>query len=115
MKKKKNNIVMAHCAGGADQSPEQPLLVTTDSHSLIRTRRSLYEALLQLERQDAVVVERALHHVDVALSPSTCLCIWTEQALLQESNLTASHCCTSSFALLHEKKKIMLGLHQSVF
>lgn len=62
--------------------------MTTNPQSLIRTRRSLYEALLQLEQQNAVVVERALHHVDVALSPSTCLCIWTEQALLQVSHVT---------------------------
>lgn len=84
-------IAVAYCAGTADQSSDQPLLVTTDRHSPIRTRRSLYEALLQLEQQGVVVVERALSHVDVALSPSTCLCIWTEQALLQESHVFLLH------------------------
>ena len=69
----------------AHDSCDQPVVVTTNPSSLIRTRRSLYEALLQLEQQNKVIVERALQHVDVALSPSTCLCIWTEQELLQAS------------------------------
>ena len=86
-----------YCAGAPDQSYDQPLLVTTNCHSLVRTRRSLYEALLQLEQQGAVVVERALHHVDVALSPSTCLCIWTEQAMLQASNMLS---CTTLLRFL---------------
>lgn len=93
--------------------------MTTDPGSLIRTRRSLYEALLQLEQQNAVVVERALNHVDVALSPSTCLCIWTEQALLQESHVTPSRCCAPSSgpAVLLLCLTVTLytsGVHQSV-
>ena len=74
-------------AGTLTQSHDRPLLVTTKASSLIRTRRSLYEALLQLEQQNAVVIERAMQHVDLALSPSTCLCIWTEQDLLEASTL----------------------------
>ena len=76
-----SNTECATCTGNQDYSCDQPLLVTTNPHSLIRTRRSLYEGLLQLEQQQVVVVERALPHVDAALSPSTCLCIWTEQDL----------------------------------
>ena len=69
---------------------EQPFIVTTNPDSLIRSRRSHYEALLQLEQQSAVVVERNLAHVDLALSPSICLCAWTETQLLQAS------CCYPS-------------------
>ena len=63
--------------------PERPLVVTTNPDCLIRRRRSLYEALLHLERQNAAVIERDLPYVDLVLSPSACLCIWTEEQLLQ--------------------------------
>ena len=59
--------------------------MTTNPQSLTRTRRSLYEALLQLEQQKVVIVERALPYGDMALSPSTCVCIWTEKMILQAS------------------------------
>lgn len=62
---------------------EQPLVVTTTPISLLRCRRSLYEALLQLEQQGAVVIERDLPDVDLVLSPSACMCIWTEEQILQ--------------------------------
>ena len=65
--------------------PDRPLIMTTNPHCLIRQRRSLYEALLQLEQQNAVVIERDLPYVDLVLSPSACLCIWTEEQLLQAS------------------------------
>ena len=71
-------------AGKSGALPEeQPLVVTTNPDSLLRCRRSLYEAVLQLEQQSVVVVERHLAHVDLALTPSTCMCVWTEQQLLQ--------------------------------
>lgn len=74
---------------------EQPLVVTTTPNSLLRCRRSLYEALLQLEQQGAVVVERDLPYVDLVLSPSACMCIWTEEQILQ-----ARRSCTDVMVML---------------
>jgi hypothetical protein len=75
-------------AGKADAChPDRPLVVTTNPDCILRQRRSLYEALLQLEQQNAVVIERDLPYVDLVLSPSACLCIWTEEQLLQANPL----------------------------
>ncbi|KAL0053220.1 hypothetical protein WJX82_002643 [Trebouxia sp. C0006] len=68
--------------------PDRPLVVTTNPDCILRQRRSLYEALLQLEQQNAVVIERDLPYVDLVLSPSACLCIWTEEQLLQGTGVT---------------------------
>ena len=48
---------------------------------MVRSRRSLYEALLRLECEGAVVVERDMPAADLALSASTCLTIWPEASL----------------------------------
>ncbi len=78
-------------AGKADAcQPERPLVVTTNPDCLLRQRRSLYEAVLQLEQQNAVVIERDLPYVDLVLSPSACLCIWTEEQHLQATKLPGS-------------------------
>ena len=71
-------------------------MVSTNPDSLLRLRRSLYEALLFLEQQNAAVVERELMHVDIVFSPSVCLCIWTEEQLLQ-----AGCCCYFVLQFLH--------------
>ena len=47
----------------------------------MRARRSLYAVLLQLEREEAAVVDRSMHWEDIALSAETCCCIWTEASL----------------------------------
>jgi hypothetical protein len=56
-------------------------VVTSRPGSLLRTRRALYEAVLTMERDGAVVVERRMALADVALSPSACLVVWTDDAL----------------------------------
>ncbi|KAK9815324.1 hypothetical protein WJX72_001793 [[Myrmecia] bisecta] len=50
--------------------------------SLLKSRRSLYEAVLQLERQGAVVVERELDGLDLVLTCDTFLRVWTESSLM---------------------------------
>ena len=48
--------------------------------SYLQGRRSLYEAVLLLEREGAIVMDRDLGYADLCLSPMTCLCMWTEQS-----------------------------------
>ena len=60
-----------------------PLVITNNQQSLLRSRQSLYEAVLRLEPHRVEVVERGLRSGDIILNASTCLCIWTEEALLQ--------------------------------
>ena len=55
--------------------------VTTRKDSAVRAQRSLYEAMLRLEREGAAMVDRQLHGEDIALSADTCCCIWTEDSL----------------------------------
>ncbi|DBA93366.1 TPA: hypothetical protein ACH3X2_003639 [Trebouxia sp. C0005] len=85
--------------------PERPLVVTTNPDCLIRRRRSLYEALLHLERQNAAVIERDLPYVDLVLSPSACLCIWTEEQLLQGTGF-ASDSNNSNLAMLLQHRTV---------
>lgn len=56
-------------------------MVNSSDASVLRSRRGLYEALLRLEREGAVVVERDMPAADLALSASTCLNIWPESSL----------------------------------
>lgn len=51
-----------------------------ETHELCRSSRPLYEALLSLERQGAVVVERPLSLVDLVLSPSAGLVVCDNSA-----------------------------------
>lgn len=53
-------------------------MVASNRGSEIRRRRDVYEAVLRLETKGAVVIERQLGCVDVALSAAACLCLWTE-------------------------------------
>ena len=57
-------------------------MVNTDAQCLVRRRRRLYEAVLQLEAERMAVVDRGLPcSADLALSANTCFCVWTEDAL----------------------------------
>ena len=56
-------------------------MVSNSPSSLVRSRRRLHEALLQLEREGAAIVDRSLHSADLALSTDACCCIWTEDRL----------------------------------
>ncbi len=58
------------------------VVVNTDTHCLIRRRRRLYEAVLQLEADKVAVVDRRLPcSADLALSAESCFCAWAEDAL----------------------------------
>jgi hypothetical protein len=46
----------------------------------LRGSRTLYEAVLLLEREGAVVVERDLGFADLCLSAAACMCLWTERS-----------------------------------
>lgn len=64
------------------------LAVNSSDASVLRSRRGLYEALLRLEREGAVVVERNMPAADLALSASTCLNIWPESSLQVGQDVT---------------------------
>lgn len=91
---------------------EYPLVLNRSPGSLLRQRRSLYEAILQLEEQGYLLVERNLGSVhsntvsnvaasaaaagglcssagaaavDIVVSPVACLCVWGEAKLPQVS------------------------------
>lgn len=69
---------------GEDVSKDAPswyLVVNSSPDSLVRSRRQLHNMLMQLERAGAAVVDRHMSCADLALSVSTCCCIWTEQSL----------------------------------
>jgi hypothetical protein len=55
----------------------------------VRSRRGLYEALLGLERESAVVVERDMPAADIALSASTCLSLWPESSVQARTSHTS--------------------------
>jgi len=59
-----------------------------DSH--LRGWRPLYEAVLLREREGGGVVERDLGYADVCLSPSTCMCVWTQQSF--QVHIVAASC-----------------------
>ena len=63
------------------------MVLSSSRDSTVRRRRRLYEAVLQLERGGATVLERELRSPDAALSASTCLLLCTE------ASLQASSCC----------------------
>lgn len=68
-------------------------MINCSSGRVIRQRRALYEALLQLEAQGVQLVERPLGggsnsssgsgeaRPDLVLTPSTCLVMYTQQVL----------------------------------
>ena len=56
------------------------VLANNRRDSQLQGRRSLYEAVLLLEREGATVVERDLGFADLCLSPTVCLCVCTEQS-----------------------------------
>ena len=62
------------------------MVLSSSRDTTVRRRRTLYEAILQLERGGATVLEQELCSLDAALSASTCLCLCTE-ASLQASSL----------------------------
>lgn len=57
----------------------------------MRQRRALYEAVIGMEQEHLltgtdqegaiVIAERDMTAVDVVLTPTTCMCVWTEQQL----------------------------------
>lgn len=51
-------------------------VVSSRRTGAIAQTRSLYESILHLERKGLTVIERHMEHADMALSPSTCLCIF---------------------------------------
>jgi hypothetical protein len=67
-------------AGAAAQAVQPacdwPVVVSCDPGRPIRQQRSLYEAVLQLERDGASVLERPLALIDAVLSPSAALIIF---------------------------------------
>ena len=71
--------------------------------SQIQGRRALYEAILLLEREGATVVERDLGFADLCLSPSTCLCVWTEHSF-QVQGFCSYHNCLVQIVLLKSEK-----------
>ena len=56
-------------------------MVTSNRASLLHCDARLSDALLLHERAGAVLVEAPLQHADLCLSPSECLCLWSEQQL----------------------------------
>jgi hypothetical protein len=74
---------MPVCADNDMSTNSSPwsLVINVSADSLVRSRRSLHNALMQLEREGAIVVERHITCADLALSEGTCCCIWTEQSL----------------------------------
>ena len=65
----------------ANMAGEWCLAVNSSDASVLRSRRGLYEALLRLEREGAVVVERDMPAAHLALSASTCLNVWPESSV----------------------------------
>ena len=65
-------------AAPVDQSPWS-VVISSSTGSAIHSNRKLYEAILLLERQSAVIVEREMLSVDLALSASTGMCVWIWQ------------------------------------
>ena len=61
------------------------MVLSPSQDSEIRRRRKLYEAILQLERGGATVLEQELRAPDIALSASTCLYLCTEAGLQASS------------------------------
>ncbi|KAL0033852.1 hypothetical protein WJX77_007687 [Trebouxia sp. C0004] len=78
--------------------PERPLVVTTNADCLLRRRRSLYEAVLQLEQQNAVVIERDLPYVDLKLAEH----LSKLYAMARHSGLSLQYFFTSSQAMTQE-------------
>lgn len=76
-----------------------PLVLNVYAGSPIKQRQALYQALMQLEAQGFVLVERVLGGsrstpapaasaaVDVVMSPNACLCIWADNKLPRVSSL----------------------------
>jgi hypothetical protein len=56
-------------------SLDWPLVVSSNAQRGLRSRREVYDSLLQLEREGAVLVERPLALLDLVLAPSTALAI----------------------------------------
>lgn len=72
---------MCLCADADDK--DQPLVISNNPQSVVRSRQSLYEAVLQLEKQDMIVVGRHLGDCDIILNASTCVSLWTEEQIRQ--------------------------------
>ncbi|BDA43161.1 probable protein SHORTAGE IN CHIASMATA 1 at N-terminal half [Coccomyxa sp. Obi] len=62
-------------------APSWCLVVNSSPDSIVRSRRRLHNMLMQLEREGAAVLGRHMSCADLALSVTTCCCIWTEQSL----------------------------------
>ena len=61
--------------------PSWCVVVNSSPNSLVRSRQRLHNMLMQLEREGAAIVDRPMSCADLALSMTTCCCIWTEQSL----------------------------------
>lgn len=71
---------------GAQEKPCWVVVASCAKRSHLSQRREMYQAVLQLEREGAAVVDRDLRCEDLALSASTCLCIWTEKSFQASFN-----------------------------
>jgi hypothetical protein len=74
----------AHEADAGEAEAQQRSFVLNCSHSsLLQKRKALYDAMVQLEQQQhgLVLVERAMPHPDVIMTPAVGLCIWGEHNL----------------------------------
>lgn len=56
------------------------VVVSSRSEGAIQTSRQLYEAVIQLESEGLTVVEQKMDVADIALSMSTCICLYTDNS-----------------------------------
>ena len=99
-------VAAAPAVATAPQGRDWPLVVSSDPSRPIRTRRGLYESVLQLEREGACVVERKLGLVDLVLSPSAALIVHDNSAqghvgaVWQRLHLLSPGCAFLGLAML---------------
>ena len=72
--------IVGTSAPGIPPACDWPLVISSDPSRPVRQQRALYEALLQLERSGASVVERPLTLIDAVLSPSVALMVYDSTA-----------------------------------
>jgi hypothetical protein len=99
-------------------------VINCSSGRVIRQRRALYEALLQLEAQGVQLVERPLGgggsssteaRPDLVLTPSTCLMVYTQQMLQVGQLHHGRHCMASAVCPASCVLQIMISLHTRLF
>ena len=53
-------------------------MLSSRSDGAVQSSRQLYEASIRLESEGLTVVERQMETADIALSMSTCICLYTD-------------------------------------